>query len=162
MEKRIVVETWKSFDELDTWQKRAEFKNARKNTYLINSYYSETDDKLFKELDEITGKHGFTITVFFGETPKIEILNNDDIYWDDAGECFRHNCENPSDELLDFVGELNMKTRYKVSDTIAYYVDLITRSLDDDVVFELWVEKYWKKIGEEFMVSRQFVGKIDE
>lgn len=162
MEKRIVVETWKTFDELDVWQKRAEFKEARKNVYLVNSYYDETDDKLFKELDEITGEYGFTITVFFGEEPKIEILNNDDIYWDDAGECFQPNHTKPSDELLDFVGELNMKTRYKVSDTIEYYVDLITRSLDDDAVFELWVEKYWKKYKERFLVSKQTIGELNE
>lgn len=162
MEKRIVVETWKTFDELDVWQKRAEFKGARKNVYLVNSYYDETDDKLFKELDEITGEYGFTITVFFGEKPKIEILNNDDIYWDDAGECFQPNHTKASDELLDFVGELNMKTRYKVSDTIEYYVDLITRSLDDDAVFELWVEKYWKKYDERFLVSKQTIGELNE
>ena len=162
MKKHMVVETWKKFDELDTWQKRAEFKEARKDTYLVNSYYDEMDGKLFDELDEITGKYGFTIVVYFGDEPNIEILNKDDIYWDDAGECFQPNLKNPSDELLDFVGELNMRTRYKVSDTIQYYVDLITRSLNDDAVFELWVEKYWKKIGEEFLVSRQVVGEINE
>lgn len=162
MKKIVVVETWKTFDELDRWQKRAEFKEARKDTYLVNSYYDETDQKMFDELDEITGKYGFTITLFFGENPQIEILNNDDIHWDDAGECFVSNHKHPSDELIDFIAELNLKARYQISDVVNYYIDLITRSLKDDVVFEFWVEKYWKKIKEQFLVSRQTLGEIDE
>lgn len=162
MKKRIVVETWKKFDELDKWQLRAEYKEARKNTYLVNSYCDDTDQKLVDELDEITGKHGFTIILFYGETPKIEIFNNDEIYWDDAGECFAPNVENPSDDLLDFVSGLNLKEKYQISDVINYYIDFITGSLNDDVVFEMWLDKYWKKIGEEFLVSRQVVGEIDE
>lgn len=162
MKKRIVVETWKKFDELDKWQLRAEYKEARKNTYLVNSYYDETDEKLFNDLNELTGKYGFTFSISFGDKPKIEVLNNDNIFWDDAGECFQLKSKNPTHELLDFIGELNIEIANKISDVLHYYIDLITRSLSDDVVFEMWLDKYWKKIGEEFLVSRQVVGEIDE